>query len=66
MASNESFYHCLECRQVVYLEETDEKVQHRCPDCGPGTFHKIEDKTTAVSEPMTVAEFSDMLEGVIR
>jgi DNA-directed RNA polymerase subunit RPC12/RpoP len=37
----ESFYHCLECRQVFYLEETDEKVTERCPNCGPGTQFKI-------------------------
>lgn len=37
----ESFYHCLECRQVFYLEETEEKVMGRCPTCGPGTKFKI-------------------------
>lgn len=38
---HESFYHCLECRQVFYLEETDDKVTERCPNCGPGTQFKI-------------------------
>lgn len=37
----ESFYHCLECRQVFYLEETEDKIRERCPHCGPGTQFKI-------------------------
>lgn len=37
----ESLYHCLECRQVYYLEETDDKVVETCDNCGPGTFFKI-------------------------
>lgn len=43
----ESFYHCLECRQVFYREETAPKVSGRCPNCGPGTQFKITEANDA-------------------
>lgn len=38
----ENFYHCVSCRGVVYLEETDQKVLHHCGSCGPAMHFKIE------------------------
>lgn len=43
----ESLYHCLECRQVFYYEETDNKITRRCPNCGPGTQFKITEANNA-------------------
>lgn len=37
----ESFYHCVECRQVFYFERTNDKITENCPNCGTATQFKI-------------------------
>lgn len=58
MKDYENFYHCVSCRRVVYLEETERKVLQSCPDCGPSTHFKIEitegEETTR--DPATIGD----------